>query len=81
MCIFEPVWKKKIPNKCKLVHTIVVFKVTKDLCRTIIPLWKKNNSKKSSKAQNYHDTHAHDERTQTSDHTCQQCGGVSLRIL
>lgn len=41
-----------------------------NVCCVIIPPMKKSISKKSLKAPNYRDIHAHDECTQTSDHNC-----------
>lgn len=58
MHTFDPVW---IKENIQTFGPILAFKVIKDVCHTISPPWKKNTSKKSSKAQNCYDIHFHDE--------------------
>lgn len=72
LSIFEPVCVfltmhglEKTPNKFEHLHPILdFFKVIKDVCRAVIPNWKKKSSKESLKTPNYRNVHAHDKYTQ-----------------
>lgn len=66
---FDPVWIIKNSRiNTNMCSRFLFFTLIKDVCCTILPLWKNNNLKKSLKAQHYPDTHA--QCMWTFDHNC-----------